>query len=62
MSRCRRREPVYRQEKQYSASYSPEEFKQCKKYRAFYDPGEDGREWRQEKTYCMRFGRSFRSE
>lgn len=57
---CReRREPFYSQENQYSARYGPEGFRQCRCYRAIYDPGEDGRIWRQEKKYCMSLGRNF---
>ncbi len=62
MSRCRREprsEPVFIQDKQYFARYSPEGFKQCKRYSAYFNPGGNGRPWRQEKSYCARFGRPF---
>lgn len=56
---CRRRGPEFIQESRRFARYGPEGFRQCKSYRACYDPGGRGKIWRQEKNYCMTYGRDF---
>ncbi|CFY07306.1 Uncharacterized [Syntrophomonas zehnderi OL-4] len=59
MTWCRRRQPFFRQNKQYCASYSPDEYRQCKFYNAFYDPGGRGKIFRQDKSYCMSYGNPY---
>lgn len=61
-SECRRREPSFTQEKKFFARYGREGFRQCSFYEATFDPGEEGKIWRQEKKNCMSLGENFREE